>query len=175
MIGFALALELAGYNQPKRTHPLNKRWVHMLGRCYNPTSKSFKDYGARGITVCQRWRDSFWSYVADIGPCPGPGYELNRIDNNGPYAPDNCNWIEKKYQARNKRNSVWIEFRGERLPLVEWARRIGVKYDTLKARLLRGYPLEEIMTNKVMPGYRSGLSKGWIASVAARRARKVVA
>jgi uncharacterized protein (DUF433 family) len=79
-------------------------WSGAIDRCHNPANAAFKDYGGRGITVCERWRNSFDAFVADMGARPD-GLSLDRIDVNKGYSPDNCRWADKYVQARNKRNT----------------------------------------------------------------------
>lgn len=96
-------------------HPLRARWHGMIARCHNPENHNYPNYGARGIEVCQRWRDSFETYVKDVGLPPFPTASLDRIDNNGHYEPSNMRWATPKAQARNTR--VVRMYDG--LPLVE--------------------------------------------------------
>lgn len=105
----------------------------MIARCSNLDEKN---YGARGITVCDRWRNSFASFLADMGPRPSPKHSIDRYpNNNGNYEPGNCRWATDKEQARNTRRNVVIEFGGISLTTVEWAARLGISRQCLNQRL----------------------------------------
>lgn len=78
-------------------------WCSMIGRCETDTNTSYHNYGARGITVCERWRSSFDNFLADMGERPSPKHSLDRIDVNGNYEPSNCRWVTKEEQMRNRR------------------------------------------------------------------------
>jgi hypothetical protein len=114
------------------------RWRAMKARCYNPKNKSYTDYGARGIRVCDRWHD-FDLYYQDIGPAP-PSMTLERVDNNSHYEPGNCRWDSRQAQAENRRNVRRLEWAGMSMPLKEWCRKAGMPYKTVHYRLGAGWP-----------------------------------
>lgn len=121
---------LTGFAQ----HPLYASWHQMLRRCYKPSNPKYPRYGARGITVCDEWRHSFLTFLADMGPRP-EGKSLDRLDNDGPYAPWNCRWATPKQQARNSSKMRYITFAGETLCVVDWAHRLGLSQSAFSHRI----------------------------------------
>lgn len=110
-------------------------WRQMWARCTKPTDPGYAHYGGRGIGVCERW-SSLEAFVADMGE-PPDGRTLDRIDNDGPYSPENCRWATSAEQARNKRSSRYVMLDGERLVLADAAARLGIHRSTLARRLDR--------------------------------------
>lgn len=86
-------------------------WSNMMTRCYSENSKDYKDYGARGINVCDRWLDSFQFFLDDMGRSPGRGYSLDRENNDNGYSKENCRWATHIIQANNKRKSKKLVFK----------------------------------------------------------------
>jgi hypothetical protein len=96
--------------------PEHYTYCHMKSRCLNPKNRGYKNYGGRGIQVCERWKglDGFANFLADVGPKPGQRYSIDRIDVNGHYEPGNVRWALPKVQGQNKRSTRWIVHNGER-------------------------------------------------------------
>lgn len=99
----------------------HRSWSSMKGRCYNPKNKKYSRYGGRGITVCNRWIKSFENFIADMGMKPTPNLSIDRINNDGNYEPSNCRWATKKEQSNNRSTNRWLEYKGERKVISEWA------------------------------------------------------
>lgn len=117
-------------------------WCGMLARCRNPNHKGYDRYGGRGISVCQRWQNSFKAFMDDMGMPPTPRHTIDRKDNDGDYEPGNCRWATNAENCANTRSNHKITFRGETLCITHWAKRIGISTEALRERLLRGWSVE---------------------------------
>ncbi len=114
MIEFISKLGLKhGHVKNKRATPEYKAWQHIKSRCYNLKDKSYADYGGRGIIMCDEWIDDFSKFLEDMGERPSKIHSVDRIKNEGNYEKNNCKWSTRKEQNKNKRNNIWIEYKGE--------------------------------------------------------------
>jgi hypothetical protein len=118
-----------------------RRWDHMRQRCSNPNDRDYPRYGGRGVTVCERWdvgdgiRTGFECFLQDMGYPPSSAHTLDRQDNKGPYAPDNCRWATPKEQANNRRSTRLLTIDDETKPLSEWCALYGIGSKTVLYRL----------------------------------------
>jgi hypothetical protein len=133
------------HNDNDRNSKEYRAWRHIKGRCYNKNVKEYPRYGGRGITVCDRWRFSYLTFLSDLGRCPH-GYSLDRIDNNGNYEPGNCRWTDKYTQANNRRNNFMVSLPEGEVTLSNLARKTGINYGTLKGRLENGWTYPDILS-----------------------------
>lgn len=124
-------------------------WHFMIHRCLNPTSKDYKRYGGRGITVCDRWKESIEAFLADMGPRPSAKHVLGRIDMDGNYEPGNCSWITRTQQARNTRRNRLVTYQGQTKCITEWAEEVGIHHSILRNRLKQGWSAERMLTMPV--------------------------
>jgi hypothetical protein len=110
------------------------RWRHMMQRCYNQDDKSFKDYGGRGIKVCDRWH-KVENFVSDMAPTYKQGMEIDRINNDGNYEPLNCRWVTSSGNANNRRSGHLITHEGVTQSMTDWSRQTGISVGTLSERI----------------------------------------
>lgn len=143
-----------GYFIDGKYPPAYGVWNAMKQRCYNSKVSAYKDYGGRGITVCQRWLDDFHHFYIDMGQCP-VGYSLDRIDNDKGYYKENCKWSTPKEQANNRRNQIVLCFNGQCKTLSNWAQVTGFNIGTLRDRYYHRWSPKDILTHlPVMGGKR---------------------
>ena len=117
--------------------PLYKMWAGMIARCSNKNLREWKHYGGRGISVCERWK-SFDLFLEDMGELPFDGAEIDRIDNDSGYSPENCRWATRSDQCNNTRQNVFVTICGETKTVAQWARMSGVADKTIRNRLRAG-------------------------------------
>lgn len=127
----------------------HRTWQRIIQRCHNPKERSYYRYGGRGITVCDRWRESFDAFLADMGERPKDKQTVERKDNSKGYSPDNCCWATYAEQNRNRRGNHWITVNGETLVLQDWADRLGTKPQTIIGRLDSGMSEQEAVTRPI--------------------------
>lgn len=121
-------------------------WRGLMDRCLNPSSRSFVDYGGRGISICKRWVDSFEAFLADVGRRPGPGYSIDRKNNDRGYEPGNVRWATATQQMRNRRNVIMAKINGVTVPAITLAEEYGVRAETMRNRVRCGWSPERAAT-----------------------------
>jgi hypothetical protein len=122
----------------------------MRSRCYNPRNKKYKDYGGRGVSICEDWNNflNFKKWAEANGFANN--LTIDRIDNNGSYCQENCRWITQKEQMRNTRTNHFLTYNGVTKTMAEWSEITGIKYHTLKQRINKyGYSVERALTEPV--------------------------
>jgi len=115
-------------------------WNGIKNRCRNPNDRAYKNYGGRGITICRQWEKDYqifreWAFENGYKN----GMWIDRIDNDGPYSPENCRWSTSKEQSKNKRTSVFVMYKGKRMNLADAAEQSGIKWSTLRRRINLGW------------------------------------
>ena len=125
--------------------PTHITWKSMLHRCLKTDHEQYGNYGARGITVCERWL-RFTNFLADMGERPS-GMTLDRIDTYGNYEPGNCRWATAKTQRQNSRQRIhWITHNGDTLCLLDWSRKLGIRANHIRWRIAQGWPTERALS-----------------------------
>ena len=119
-------------------------WNNMIQRCTNPNQTAYASYGGRGIKVCDEWL-TFEGFIKDMG-MRHKKMTLERINNELGYSKDNCKWATRKEQANNRRTNVKLEYNGSVMTISQWADKVGLKKDVLKARIERGWSVERALT-----------------------------
>lgn len=134
----------------KANTPEYTAWQDMKARCNNPF---FVHYHGKGITVCDRWKNSFEDFLADVGKKPSKTHSIGRKDNDGNYCPSNAGWETVYQQSNNTSRNRRFEFNGETLNIQQWATKTGMKHKTLSGRLDRGWTIEQALTIPVGCGH----------------------
>lgn len=143
-----------------RVIPEYRAWADLIQRCTNPKNPQWRLYGGRGITVCRCWRESFALFLVEVGPRPGVGYSIDRIDPEGGYwcghrlcpecgpfgRPRNVRWADRRTQNRNRRNCRVVTLDGQTLPMAEWIERKGLPASTVHSRIRLGWTAERALT-----------------------------
>ena len=128
-----------------------KVWTSMKQRCLNPKDKGYKDYGGRGIKVCERWM-VFANFISDMGPRPD-GMTIERMDNDGDYEPSNCRWATQKEQKSNYRRNRFVTYRDQRYTLRQLCDLKGMRFSTLRERMQRGWTVEDAVDGPIQRKY----------------------
>jgi len=145
-----------GYSFPKgaTSDPLHKVWWHMIDRCENPRNSSFKNYGARGIKVCRRWKvgdgvkTGYECFLSDMGPRPD-GMTIERVQRDGDYEPGNCVWLAKGDQSKNRRGVRLVRIGNQVKTIPDWCAITGIDYWTAIRRVSRGWPPDKAVTEPI--------------------------
>lgn len=142
-----------------KSERLQNIYVNLKQRCYNPKSTFYKNYGGRGITVCDEWLNSEMydgrstkGWIAFKNWALSNGYAddltIDRIDNSKGYCPENCHWVTMRTQQNNRRSNHLITYKGKTQSLVNWCRELNLNYDTIKCRIRRNWTVEKAFETK---------------------------
>lgn len=126
-------------------------WHSIKQRCNYPKHRSYKNYGAKGIRICERWAQSFEAFYEDMGDPPSLTHQIDRIDSKGNYEPGNCGWVTPKEQQNNKSNNVNLTFLGVTQSVAMWADKLGVNPTTLHWRISAGWSDAAVVSTPVGP------------------------
>ncbi len=150
------------------TKILRNAWYGIRSRCTNPSNWAWSYYGARGITLCDEWLNSFPSFAAYMGNRPSPKHSVDRVDNDKGYEPGNVRWATKQEQQMNRRNTAYVIVDGKTYKSADLARIHGLKPDTVIARAKKGLSYEEVIS----PEKRHNLSGLALGSVTRKEQAK---
>lgn len=144
---------MATSHSRKDAHPLWATWRAMIRRCADPRHPGFRNYGARGVRVCEAWANDFWAFVRDVGDRP-PGMTIERRKTSGHYEPGNCRWATRAEQSRNTRQNVWVQTPAGPMIFTDACRFHGVTRSVATQRRLGGWPEERWFEPSQRPGPR---------------------
>ena len=136
------------------TKPWFDSYRSMMDRCYRSKAANYSIYGGRGIKVCEEWKDieCFEKWVESSGYVPG--MTIERINVNGDYTPENCKWATRMEQANNRRNTVYLTYKGKTKSMCDFARELGLNLSTVTNRYYRGMPVEKVLYRGDLRGKR---------------------
>lgn len=123
-----------------------RAWGNMRRRCYGVNGPRYKDWGGRGVQVCDRWRRSYSEFLKDMGRAPSKDHSLDRIDPDGNYEPGNCRWATRSEQQRNRRDNNCLTAFGRTQSIDDWADEVGITRATIRGRMRLGWEPEDIVT-----------------------------
>lgn len=141
---------------------IQKIWNGMIARCYRPYVNGYKNYGGRGIRVCDEWRHSYkefakWAYSNGFNDNSTPlQCSLDRIDSNGNYCPENCRWVDATRQQNHRRNNHHVVYRGKEYTISELSREVGMQDCTLRNRICCGWSIEDAVNKPIKPRSATG-------------------
>ena len=133
-------------------------WLGMKHRCLHPKTINYKDYGGRGITICEKWLD-FEGFYEDMHKTYKEGLTIDRIDNNGNYCPENCRWSTRAEQANNRNYNIKITYNNETHTALEWARIYGIRPGTFYGRIYLGWDIDDLFNRPIQKHKRKCVSK----------------
>lgn len=139
--------------------PEYNTWLNIKQRCHNPNHPRYPDWGGKGITVCQRWLDSFPDFLSDMGARPSADHSIDRKDNAIGYEPSNCRWATKREQSENRPSFInAITFNGKTQSLTAWSREVGISRESLRSRFDQGWTTERALTEPRHPRFSNYVS-----------------
>jgi hypothetical protein len=119
-------------------------WISIKGRCFNPKMKFFHRYGGRGITMCDRWKNSYEDFLEDVGRAPSSKHSLDRINVDGNYEPSNCKWATQKEQMNNTCRNRFIEWNGKKQTVIQWCEELNLNENKIRSRIKRNWDVSKI-------------------------------
>jgi hypothetical protein len=134
-----------GYTKNGATRCEYNTWCDMIRRCHNPKRGDYKYYGGIGITVCDKWRNSFVSFLEDMGKKPTPKHSIDRINNSEGYYPENCRWATRKEQANNMSTNILLTHNGETMNIAQWSERLNISWSKISRGHKKGLSINDIL------------------------------
>jgi len=135
----------------RKASPEYTSWQLMKDRCLNPNNNTFEYYGGGGVTVCDRWRDSFENFIEDMGEKPTPSHTIDRKNGSKTYSPNTCRWATKREQSRNRKDSIMFTLGDKTKHLADWSEQFGIPYRIVRKRVWRGWSELRALTTLPKP------------------------